>query len=128
MNVNIAILTCLTLVARHEKLLVEIFIQLIEDKAALRRHQRAVRVGVALVADVADRLALRVDIVHHMDKIHFIIAVVTITLCDRRAYLLQRALHDVVHLLDRDALLAHLLRASGRILAQFFNLLRLKLI
>ena len=123
MDVNVTVLARLQLVSCHEKFTVQLFVQLIENQAALRRHKRTVRIRIALVSDIADRLALRIDIVHHMDKVHLIIAVVPVALCHRRIHCLQGAFYDVVHLLNRDALLVQGLCLALRKLTEELQLL-----
>ena len=100
MNINITVLAGLKLVPGHEELPVKLFVQFIEDQAPLGSHKRAVCIRVALVADIADRLALGIYVVHHMDEIQLVIAVIPVALGHGRVHALQRALHDVVHLLD----------------------------
>ena len=102
MDVDISVFACLQLVSCHKKLAVKLFIQLIEDQAALRSYKGAVCVGIAFVANVADGLALRIHVIHHMDKIKFIVAVIAVAFCHSRVHCLKSAFYDIVHLLDRD--------------------------
>ena len=88
MDVNVAVLARLQFVPGHEKFTVQLLVQLIKNQAALRRHERAVRIRIALVSDITDRLALRIDIIHHMNKVHLIVAVVPVALCHCRIHCL----------------------------------------
>ena len=86
MNINIAVLARLQFIPRHKKFAVQLFIQLIEDQAALRCNQCTIRVCIALVTNVADRLTLRVDIIHHVNEIHFVVAVIAVALGNCRIH------------------------------------------
>ena len=100
MNINISILTCLQLVAVHKKLTIQFLIQFIKDQASLRSNQRTVGICIALVPDVTDCLALCIYVVHHVDKIKFIITIITIALGNCRIHTLQSSFNDIMHLLD----------------------------
>ncbi len=104
MDIDITVPARLQLIPVHKKLPVQLLVQFIEDQAPLRRHQRAVRVGIALVSDVANRLALCIDVIHHVDKILFIVPIIPITLGHRRIDLLQSPFRDIVHILNVDSL------------------------
>ena len=99
MDIDIAVLARLKLITRHKKFAVQLFVQLIEDQTSLCRHQGTVRVGVTLVSDVTDRLALCVDLIHHMDKIQLVVAVITIAFGYCRIDSLESTFDNV---LDRD--------------------------
>ena len=109
MDINITVLACLKFIPVHEKLAVKLLVQLIEDQTSLGRHQCTVRVCIAFVTNVADRLALCINLIHHMDKVLLIVPVIPITFGHGRIYLIKRTLHDIVHLRDRDAVLTSLL-------------------
>ena len=79
--------------------------------------------GIALVADVADGLALRVDLVHHMDKISFVIAVIAVAFCHSRVYFFECSLHDIVHIADRNFGLSKGIYVLGCELTDKVNLL-----
>ena len=125
MDIDISVPARLQLVPVHEKFPVQLLIQFIEDQTSLGRYQSAVRIGIALVPDVADGLALRIYVVHHMHKIFFVVPVVPVTLCHCWIHLLQRPLRDVVHVLDIDPLfsqrLCTLLREPADILCLFIG-------
>ena len=123
MNINIAVLACLQLIAVHKEFPVKLLVQFIEYQASLGCNQRTVCVCIALVPDIADRLALGIDLVHHVDKIMLIISVIPVTLGNRRVYLLQSPLHNIVHFLDRNFFLPQGLRLVCGISAQEVNLL-----
>ena len=97
MNINITVAAGLNLLRRHKKLLIQLFIQLIKDQTSFRGYKRRIRIGVFLIADIHDRLALFVYIVQHTHKILLIVTVIPITLCHHRFYLFQCAFHDIVH-------------------------------
>ena len=123
MDVDVAVLTGLQLVAVHEELAVQLFVQLVKNQASLRCNEGAVGVGIALVADVADGLALRVDLVHHMDKISFVIAVIAVAFCHSRVYFFECSLHDIVHIADRNFGLSKGIYVLGCELTDKVNLL-----
>ena len=102
MNVNVTVLTCLKFITVHKELPVKLFVQLIEDQASLGCNKRTVCIGIALITDVADGLALGVNVIHHVDEIQLVIPVIAVALGNCRIYTLQRSLYDVVHLLDLD--------------------------
>ena len=102
MNVNISVLTGLKLIPVHKELAVQLLVQLIKDQATLGGHQSAVGVGIGLVPDITDRLALCVHVIHHMDEIQLVVPVITITLRHSRIDSLQGSFHNIVHLLDLD--------------------------
>ena len=99
MNINITIFACLKLIAVHKKFPVKLFVQFIKNQTPLGCHQSAVCIRVALIPYVADGLAFGIDLVHHMNKVMFIIPIVPVAFCHRRIYLFQSALHNIVHLL-----------------------------
>ena len=106
MNIKVPVPARLQFLRRHEEFLVKLFVQLVKHKAAFRRNERAVGIAVFLIPNIHDRLAFFVNLVQHPDKILLIIAVIAVTFRNLRLHLLQRALHDVVHLGNGDALLA----------------------
>ena len=66
----------------QEELLVQFLVQLIEDQAALGGYQCGIRVGIFLVSDVHDGLALFVDIIQHPYKILLIVTIIAVAFCD----------------------------------------------
>ena len=102
MNIDIAVLTCLKLITVHKKFTVKLFIQFIKDQASLGSNQSTVCVGIALITDITDCLALGIYVIHHVDKIQFIISVIPVTFSYSWIYSLQGTLYYVVHLLDLD--------------------------
>ncbi len=110
MDVDISVPAGLQFVAVHEKFPVQFFIQFVKNQTALRRHQGTVCVRIAFIPDVTDGLAFGIHVIHHMDKIFFVIAVIPVALCHRRIHLVQRALHDIVHILDVDPFFAQRFR------------------
>ena len=126
MNIDITVLACLKFISCHKELAVKFFVQFIKNQAALRCHERAVRIRIALIPDIADRLALGVYIIHHMDEIKLIVAVVAIALRHRRIHRLKRAFDNIVHLLDRDAFFFQRLRLFFCKIAEKLQLLLCK--
>ena len=106
MNINVAVSAGLQLVPVHEELPVQLFVQLIENQASFGGNQGTVGIGIAFITNVADGLALGIDVIHHVDKIFFIIPVIPVALCHRRIHTVQGSLHDVVHILDINIFLA----------------------
>ena len=102
-NIDIPVALRLKLLDIEEKLLIQLLVKLVENQASAGGNQRAVRVGILLIADIHDRLALLIDRVEHLHEVCLIIAVVAIGLGHSRADGVQRALHDVVHLHDMHA-------------------------
>ena len=105
MHIQIAVTTRLNLFCGHEKLLIQFFIKLVKDQASLRGYKSTVRISVLLIPDVHDRLTLLINIIHHPHKILLIIAVIPITLGNDRFNILQCALHNIMHDLNRNLLL-----------------------
>ena len=102
MNINIAILTCLKLVAVHKEFTVKLLVQLIKDQTSLGSYKCTVCIGITLVSNVTDCLTLGIDVIHHMNEIQLIITVIAIALGYSRVHTLQGTLYDIVHLLDLD--------------------------
>ena len=123
MDINIAILAGLKLAAVHKELPVQLLVQLIKDQASLGGHQGAVRVGVALISDITDGLALGVHFVHHVDEIQLVIPIIPVTLCHSRIDLFQGAFHNIVHFLNGNALFSKRCRPLLGILADKLNFL-----
>ena len=122
MDVNIAIPASLTFVFRHEEAPVESLIQLIENQAALCGNQSRITVGVFFVTDITNRLAALVDLVHHVDEVFFVIAIIPIGLGNPRVDLFQNPLHETVHLIHRNLIQ---LKISNELLHAIDNLLSL---
>ena len=80
----------------------EMIIQFIKDQASLSGNQSTVCVGIALITNITNCLTLGIYIIHHMDKIQFIISVIPVTFGYSWIYSLQGTLYYVVHLLDLD--------------------------
>ena len=99
-DVDIAIAAGLKLFGVHEKLLIQLLVELVENQTALGRNQRGVRIGVLAVADVHDGLALFVDAVQHADEILLVVAVIAVAFRNLGAHGLESGLDDVVHLPD----------------------------
>ena len=110
MDVDVTVLAGLKFVPVHEEFPVELLVQFVEDQASLGGHQSAVGIGVALIADVTDGLALGVDLIHHVDKVLLVVPVIAVALGHSGIDLVQGSLHNVVHLRNRDAVFASLLR------------------
>ena len=88
MDINITVPAGLDLFRGQEELLVQFLVQLIEDQAALGGYQCGIRVGIFLVSDVHDGLALFVDIIQHPYKILLIVTIIAVAFCNDRFYLL----------------------------------------
>ena len=101
MYIDISVPAGLYFLRSHEKFLVELLVQLIENQASLGGYQRGVRIGILLVPDIHNGLALLIYIVQHPHKILFIVPVIPVTLRHHRLHLFQRAFHDIVHNGDR---------------------------
>ena len=97
MDIDIAVPAGLNLFRSHEKLLVQLLVQLIENQASLCGNQRRIGIGVLLIPDIHDGLAFLVNIIQHADKVLFVIAVIPIAFRYDGLYLLQCALHDIMH-------------------------------
>ena len=121
MNINIAILACLALISGHKKLLVQILIQFIKNQASFGCHQCTVCVGITFISNIPDGLTLGIDIVHHMDKIHFIIPVIPVTFCHIRIHFFQGTFHNIMHLCNGNAFFSQAFRSRRRIAAQFLR-------
>ena len=106
MNINITVLTCLQFIAVHKEFSVKFLIQFVKDQASLCSYKCTVCIGITLVSDITDCLTLGIYIIHHMDEIKFVIAVITITLGNCRVYTLQSAFYDIVHFLDLNLVFA----------------------
>ena len=106
MNIDITVSACLQLVPVHEKFPVQFLVQLIEDQTSLGSYQSTVCIGITFISNVANRLALGINVIHHMDKVFFIIPVIPVALCHRRVHTVESTLHDIVHILNIDVLLA----------------------
>ena len=102
MNVDISIPAGLQLIAIHKELAVQFLVQFIKDQASFGGYQSTVCISVALITNVTDRLALSIDVIHHVYKILFIVPIVTIALCHRRIHMIQSSLHNIMHILDID--------------------------
>ena len=105
-DVDIAVALGLKLLDIEEEFLIQLLVELVEDQAAAGGHQRAVGVGILLVADIHDRLGLLVDGVKHLHEIRLVVAVIPVGLGDGGADGVERSLDDIVHLVDADALYA----------------------
>ena len=127
MDIDIPVPAGLNLLRGHEKFLIQFLVQLIEHQAPLGGHKRRVRIGVLLVPDIHDGLALLVHIVQHPHKVLLVIAVVPITLGHHGLYLLQSALHDIMHHGNGNLVLLHLIDLINNILADTALVLRSKL-
>jgi len=99
-NINITVLACLKLVAVHKKFTVKFLIQFVKNQTSLCCNKGAVRVGVALISNVTDRLTLCIYIIHHVNKIQLVITVIAVTFCHSRIYSFQSAFYNIVHFLD----------------------------
>ena len=104
MDVNKSVLACLQFIPGHKEFPIKFFIQFIEDQASFGCHKGAIRICIALVSDITDRLAFCVDLIHHMDKRSLVIPVITIRFCDLFIDLAERGLYKTVHCKDRDFL------------------------
>ena len=80
-----------------------------EERWSLGGNQGGIRIGILLVPDVHNRLALFIYIIQHANKVLLIIAVVTIALGYHGLYLLQSALNTVVHNRNRNFLIPKLI-------------------
>ena len=97
MYIDIPVTACLNLLRSHEKLLIQLLVQLIENQTSLGGHQCGIRICVFLIADIHDRLALLIHIVQHPDKVLLVIAVIPVAFRHHGLHLLQSALHDIMH-------------------------------
>ena len=84
MDINVAVLACLQLIAIHKNLRYSSLFSSLKNQASLCRHKRTVRVGVALIADIADGLALCIHIIHHMYKVYLVVPIITVALLPPR--------------------------------------------
>ena len=98
MDINISVIHCLKFLYCHKKLLIQGLIQFIKDQASLCGNQSAVCIGIFLISNVHDGLALFINIIQHLHKILLIIAVIPVTLRHRRIYPLQSSFHQIMHL------------------------------
>ena len=108
MDVNITVPAGLDFLHRHKKLLVQLLIELIKNKASLCGYKGAVGIGVFLVPHIHDGLAFLIDIVHHTHEILFIIPVVPVAFRHNGLDFLKSALHNIVHNRNRNPVRFHL--------------------
>ena len=104
MNVDIAVIASLQLVSGHEKLAVQPLVEFVERQAAFCGNQGRIGVGVLLVPDEVNGAAFLVDLIHHVNKVHLVVAVVPVGLGDCRVEIVQHLFHNVVHFRDRNIL------------------------
>ena len=102
MNINITVFTCLKFITVHKKFAIKFFVQFIKDQASLCSYKRTVRIGITLITNITYCLTLGIYIIHHMDKVKFVISVIAVALSHCRVHSLKCSLYDVVHLLDLD--------------------------
>ena len=117
MHVDITVPAGLDLLRGHEKLLIQLLVQLIENQASFGGNQSGIRVGVLFVPDVHDGLALLVYIVQHPHEVLLVIAVIPVALRHDGLHLLQRALHHVMHHRNRDLIAFQLIHLLDHIAA-----------
>ena len=109
MDINVTVPASLDFLHRHKKLLVQLLIELIKNKASLCGYKGAVGIGIFLVPHIHDRLAFLIDIVHHTHEILFIIPVVPIAFRHNGLDFLKSALHNIVHNGNRNPVGSHLI-------------------
>ena len=112
----------------HKKFTIKLFVQFIKDQASLCSYKRTVCIGITLITNITDCLTLGIYIIHHMDKVKFVISVIAVALSHCRVHSLKCSLYDVVHLLDLYLILSQCLRMFFRKLADKFLLFILSLI
>ena len=106
MYIDIAVPAGLDFLSGHKELLIQLLVELIEDKASLGGYKGGIRIGIFLVSDIHDGLALFVYIVHHPDKILLVIAVIPVRFGNDGLDLFKHAFHYVMH--QRDGHLVHI--------------------
>ncbi len=109
MDINISVTAGLNLFRGHEKFLIQFFVKLVKNQAAFGGYKGAVRISVLLIPNIHNGLALLIDIVHHANKILFVIPIVAVALGHNGLYILQRALYNIVHNLNRNLLFIQLI-------------------
>ncbi len=97
MDIDISVAACLNLFRRQEKLQIQFFIQLVENKTSFGGNKCRIRVGIFLVTDIHDGLGFLVNIVKHSDKILLVVTIIPVTLCNNGLNLLENFLNNVVH-------------------------------
>ena len=117
MHVDITVPAGLDLLRGHKKLLIQFLVQLIEDQASLGGNQSGIRIGILLIPDVHDGLALLVHVVQHPHEVLLVVAVIPVALRHDGLHLLQRALHHVMHHRDRDLVAFQLIHLLDHIAA-----------
>ena len=109
MNVNISLPDCLKLFHCQKEFLIKLLVQFIKNQAAFSRYQCTVCIAVLFISNIHDRLAFQIHFIKHMDKILLIVPIITVALGNCRVHLFQRSLYNIVHFLNRNLLLPHLL-------------------
>jgi len=128
MNINITIFTCLQFIAVHEKFTIQLFIQLIKNQTSLGCNQRTVCICIALISDITNGLALGINFIHHMNKIMFVISVITVTFGNRRIHFFKCSFYYIMHILYGNFRFSHAFYFFCCIPADKINLLFCKLI
>ncbi len=108
MDIDISVPACLYLLCRQEKLLVKLLVKLVKYQAPFRGDKRRVGIGVLLIPDIHDGLALFVNVIHHAHEILLIISIIAVALRHNRLHVLKGALDNVVHDRNRNLACLHL--------------------
>ncbi len=107
MDIDISVTACLQFVFCQEKLLIKLFVELVENKTSLGGYQSRIGVGIFLVSDIHNCLALLVYFVKHMYEILLVVAIVLIAFCDGGVERFKRILNDVVHFAYGNKIFVH---------------------
>ena len=127
MNIDIAVTTCLYLLGGKEERLIEFLVKLVEYERTLGGYKSGVSVGILLVSDIHDGLALLVYVIEHAHKILLVVAVIPVALCNNGLNLFKGRLNDIVHYGYRDLVSLELIYLVADILAYLTLLLLGKL-
>ena len=127
MYINITVTTCLDFFRCHEEFLIQLFVELVEDQTSLCGYQSGVRIGIFFISHIHDGLTLFIYIVHHLNKILLIIAVITVGFGYDRLYILQCTFHNIVHDRDWDLICLQLIHFIHNILADMLLFILCKL-
>ena len=95
MHIDIAVAARLQFFGRQEELLVQFLVQLVEDQGTLGGNQCRVRIGILLIPDIHNGLALLVHIIKHTHEVLLIVAVIAVTLCHDGLYIFESTFHCV---------------------------------
>ena len=117
MYINITVSASLNLFGSHKEFLIQFFIKLVKNQTSLCGNKGTVCIGIFLISHIHNGLTLFVYIIHHADKVLFIITVIPITFGNDRFYLFQCTFYNVVHDRNRNFFLLKLIYLIYHILA-----------